>query len=229
MTDQFPGATGGPADAAPGAGMPGGGWLPADAGAGDAGAGGGWLPADAAPADAAPADAARPADAAPADSAPADAAPADRGALDSTEVALYAAEAKAAEYLADLQRLQAEYTNYRRRVERDRTVARDLAVAQVVEALIPALDDIDLARQHGELDGGPFAAIAEKLEATLARFGWERYGVVGEGFDPTFHEALMHGHSTEVIESTVTQVLQPGHRVGDRILRAARVAVTDPE
>ena len=146
------------------------------------------------------------------------------GALD-----VAAAEAKTAEYLADLQRLQAEYVNYRKRVDRDRFVARELATAEVIDALIPTLDEIDLARQHGELEGGPFAAIAEKLEATLQRFGWERYGTVGEGFDPTVHEALMHGHSDEVTESTVTRVLQPGHRVGDRILRAARVAVTDPE
>ena len=89
------------------------------------------------------------------------------GALD-----VAAAEAKTAEYLADLQRLQAEYVNYRKRVDRDRFVARELAIAEVIEALIPTLDEIDLARQHGELDGGPFAAIAEKLEATLQRFGW---------------------------------------------------------
>jgi molecular chaperone GrpE len=146
-----------------------------------------------------------------------------------TDGALDAAEAKAAEYLADLQRLQAEYVNYRKRVDRDRFVARELAIAEVIEALTPTLDEIDLARRHGELEGGPFAAIAEKLEAALQRFGWERYGAVGEGFDPTVHEALMHGHSDDVTESTVTQVLQPGHRVGDRILRAARVAVTDPE
>ena len=168
--------------------------------------------------------------ASPADPGSVDVGPTE-GALDvgPTEGALDAAEAKAAEYLADLQRLQAEYVNYRKRVDRDRFVARELAIAEVIEALIPTLDEIDLARQHGELEGGPFAAIAEKLEATLQRFGWERYGTVGEGFDPTVHEALMHGHSDEVTESTVTQVLQPGHRVGDRILRAARVAVTDPE
>ena len=168
----------------------------------------------------------------PADPGSVDVGPTD-GALDvgPTDGALdvAAAEAKTAEYLADLQRLQAEYVNYRKRVDRDRFVARELAIAEVIEALIPTLDEIDLARQHGELEGGPFAAIAEKLEATLQRFGWERYGTVGEGFDPTVHEALMHGHSDEVTESTVTQVLQPGHRVGERILRAARVAVTDPE
>jgi len=168
--------------------------------------------------------------ASPGASGGADVGPTD-GALDvgPTDGALDAAEAKAAEYLADLQRLQAEYVNYRKRVDRDRFVARELAIAEVIEALTPTLDEIDLARRHGELEGGPFAAIAEKLEAALQRFGWERYGAVGEGFDPTVHEALMHGHSDDVTESTVTQVLQPGHRVGDRILRAARVAVTDPE
>lgn len=143
--------------------------------------------------------------------------------------ALAAAEAIAAERLDDLQRLQAEYVNYRRRVDRDRSVSAELAVAGVLEALLPVLDDIELARQHGELEGGPFASIAEKLEATLGRFGWTRYGAAGEAFDPQVHEALMHTESAEVTEPTVTQVLQPGHRIGDRIVRAARVAVTAPE
>lgn len=138
------------------------------------------------------------------------------------------AQALAAERLTDLQRLQAEYVNYRRRVDRDRDVARDQAVIGVVEALLGALDDIELARQHGELEGGPFAAIAEKLESALARFGWERYGSAGEPFDPNVHEALMHSHAEDVTEPTVVQVLQPGHRVGERIVRAARVAVADP-
>lgn len=142
--------------------------------------------------------------------------------------ALAAAEALAAERLDDLQRLQAEYVNYRRRVDRDRAVAGELAVLGVVEALMPVLDEIELARQHGELADGPFASIAEKLETTLGRFGWERYGAAGEAFDPTVHEALMHAESADVEEPTVTQVLQPGHRVGERIVRAARVAVTAP-
>jgi len=137
--------------------------------------------------------------------------------------------ALADERLADLQRVQAEYVNYRRRVERDRSVARDQAVSQVLEALIPALDDIELARQHGELEGTPFAAIAEKLEASLSRFGWERYGAIGEVFDPQVHEALMHQHSDDVTEPTVSLVMQPGHRVAGRVVRAARVAVADPD
>ena len=139
-----------------------------------------------------------------------------------------AAEALAAERLDDLQRLQAEYVNYRRRVDRDRAVAGELAVLGMIAALLPVLDEVDLARQHGELADGPFASIAEKLETTLGRFGWERYGAAGEPFDPAVHEALMHAESDEVVQPTVTQVLQPGHRVGERIVRAARVAVTAP-
>lgn len=137
----------------------------------------------------------------------------------------------AAERLDDLKRLQAEYVNYRKRVERDRDVARDLAIGGVLESLLPVLDDIHLARQHGDLDNGPFAAIADKLEATLGRFGLERFGAVGEPFDPAVHEALMHtqadlGEGVDV--TTVTQVLQPGYRQGERVVRPARVAVADP-
>lgn len=144
---------------------------------------------------------------------------------------LDAARAVADERLLDLQRLQAEYVNYRRRVDRDRDVARDLAVASVLEALLPVLDDVHLARQHGDLEGGPFAAITEKLEATLRRFGLVRYGEPGETFDPTVHEALMHTQAElaeGTTETTVVQILQPGYRAGERILRAARVAVADP-
>jgi molecular chaperone GrpE len=137
----------------------------------------------------------------------------------------------AAERLADLQRVQAEYVNYRKRVERDRDVARDQALGGVLEALLPVLDDIHLARQHGDLETGPFAAIADKLESVLGRYGLERFGQAGEPFDPAVHEALMHteadlGDGVDV--TTVTQVLQPGYRQGERLLRAARVAVADP-
>jgi len=146
-----------------------------------------------------------------------------------------AAEALAQERLADLQRLQAEFVNYRRRVERDRDVARDAAVAGMLEALLPVLDDLHLARQHGDLEGGPFAAIADKLEATLGRYGLARYGGPGETFDPTVHEALVHTEADlaeGTTDTTVVQVLQPGYRIttsaGDKVLRAARVAVADP-
>jgi molecular chaperone GrpE len=145
--------------------------------------------------------------------------------------ALAAAEALAEQRGADLQRLEAEYYNYRRRVERDRAVARDSAVAGVLEALLPVLDDVHLARQHGDLEVGPFAAIAEKLETVLSRFGLERYGEPGEVFDPTVHEALAHTEAElaeGTTDTTVVQVFQPGYRVGDRVVRAARVGVADP-
>jgi molecular chaperone GrpE len=151
--------------------------------------------------------------------------------LDGILADLDAAQASAAERLSDLQRLQAEFVNYRRRVDRDRDVARDTAVAGFLEALLPVLDDVHLARQHGDLDSGPFAAIAEKLEGVLQRFGLSRYGEQGEEFDPAVHEALMHTEADlpeGTKTTTVVQVLQPGYRTGDRVLRAARVAVADP-
>jgi len=130
--------------------------------------------------------------------------------------------------LEDLQRLNAEFVNYRKRVERDRDVARDQALSSVAEALLPVLDDVQLARQHGDL-AGPFVAIADKLENTLGRFGLARYGEAGEAFDPAVHEALMHSHSDEYAVATCVQVLQPGYRFGERVLRPARVAVADPQ
>jgi molecular chaperone GrpE len=141
----------------------------------------------------------------------------------------------AAERLSDLQRLQAEYVNYKRRVDRDRAVVQERAAQSVIEALLPVLDDIHAAREHGDLDGGPFAAIADKLEGVLGKFGLERYGSAGEEFDPMLHEALMHtawpadGSVTSTGSTTVIQVLQPGYRAGEQVLRPARVAVADPE
>ena len=141
-------------------------------------------------------------------------------------------ELLAAERLRDLQRLQAEYANYRKRVERDRALARELTIASVVESLLPVLDDIHLARQHGDLESGPFASIAEKLEAILARYGVERYGEPGTAFDPEVHDALMHVEE-ELAEgtdtTTVVGVLQPGYRIGERVIRPARVSVADPQ
>lgn len=137
----------------------------------------------------------------------------------------------AEERLADLQRLQAEYVNYKRRVDRDRAVESERAIAGVMEALLPVLDEIHLARQHGELEVGPFAKIAEKLEAILARYGVERYGQPGETFDPTVHEAVMHTHAElapGTTQTTVIQIMQPGYRMGEKVVRAALVAVADP-
>ncbi len=126
----------------------------------------------------------------------------------------------------DLQRLQAEYVNYKRRVERDREVVRDTARATVLTGLLVVLDDVDRARQHGELTGG-FKAVADSLERTLAGLGLESFGEPGEAFDPRIHEALLHEHSDEVDGPTAQRILQPGYRVGDRVLRPARVAVVD--
>ncbi len=140
-----------------------------------------------------------------------------------------AARQEAAAHLSDLQRLQAEYVNYRKRVDRDRDLASTTATVKVVEALIPVLDDIAGAREHGDLADGPFAAIAAKLEDSLGRFGWESFGAKGDVFDPMIHEALTSIVSTEVTEPTVEQVAQPGHRIGDKVVRPARVIVAQPE
>ena len=142
----------------------------------------------------------------------------------------------AAERLGDLQRLQAEYVNYKRRVDRDRALMQERAVRDVLESVLPVLDDIQAARDHGDLVDGPFAAIADKLEATLGKYGLERYGAKGEAFDPMQHEALMHAPwpegdddlPTDAQSTTVVTVLQPGYRAGEQVLRPARVAVADP-
>ncbi|HVT63752.1 MAG TPA: nucleotide exchange factor GrpE [Mycobacteriales bacterium] len=133
-----------------------------------------------------------------------------------------------AELTEDLQRLQAEFANYRRRVERDRQAVGEAALASVMVGLLSVLDDIDRARAHGEVDGG-FALVADGLEATLTKLGLSRFGDAGEPFDPTVHEALTHGHSADVTEPVCSEIYQPGYRVGERVLRPARVAVLEPE
>jgi molecular chaperone GrpE len=133
-----------------------------------------------------------------------------------------------AERTADLQRVQAEYANYRRRVERDREAVRVMAVASVLNALLPVLDDIGRAREHGELEGA-FKSVGEALEGIVEKLGLSRYGEPGDPFDPAVHEALTHTHSAEVTEPTAVQVFQPGYRIGERVIRPARVAVADPE
>ncbi len=128
---------------------------------------------------------------------------------------------------ADLQRLQAEYANYRKRVERDRSVAHELAIGSVLTELLATLDDIDRASQHGELTGG-FKAVADQLASLTNRFGLEKYGSDGEVFDPQIHEALMHDTSADVAVATASKILQPGYKYKERILRPARVSVTEP-
>ncbi|MHA7189151.1 nucleotide exchange factor GrpE [Arthrobacter sp. MDT2-16] len=134
-----------------------------------------------------------------------------------------------AELRNDLLRLQAEYVNYRRRVERDRDVARDQAVIGVINTLMPVLDDIDAARQHGDLAEGPFAAIAGKLENALRTYELTRIDEVGVAFDPNIHEALMQQPSADVQADSVSQILRAGYRKGERVLRAAQVIVAVPE
>ena len=136
-------------------------------------------------------------------------------------------EAQLAERTADLQRLQAEYANYRKRVDRDRAAVREQAVAGTLAGLLPVLDAIDQAREHGELSGG-FKSVADSLQAALGRLGLVVYGEKGDPFDPKIHEALTHAYSPDVAEDTCVEILQPGYKVGDRILRAARVAVAEP-
>lgn len=134
-----------------------------------------------------------------------------------------------AELRNDLLRLQAEYVNYRKRVERDRDVARDMAVIGVLNSLMPVLDDIDAARQHGDLADGPFAAISTKLENALKTYGLSRIDETGVEFDPNIHEALIQQPSPDVQFDSVSQILRAGYKKGDRVLRAAQVIVAVPE
>jgi len=139
-----------------------------------------------------------------------------------------ALQAQLDERTADLQRVQAEYANYRKRADRDRLAAGELGVGRALADLLPVLDDIDRAREHGDLTGG-LKAIADQLELAFAKLGLEAFGEVGDEFDPTVHEAVMHNESPEVTRPTCTTVLRKGYRHGDRLLRAAMVGVTDPE
>jgi len=132
------------------------------------------------------------------------------------------------ERTADLQRLQAEFQNYRRRVERDRIAVKEIAVANLLTELLPVLDDIGRAREHGEFVGG-FKSVGESLETVAAKMGLQQFGKEGEPFDPTIHEALMHSYAPDVTETTCVAILQPGYRFGERTIRPARVAVAEPQ
>ncbi|WP_040870764.1 nucleotide exchange factor GrpE [Nocardia exalbida] len=130
-----------------------------------------------------------------------------------------------AERTADLQRLTAEYANYRRRVERDRKATIDSAKASVVTELLGVLDDLDRARAHGDLDSGPLKSVADKLSTALHKQGLEEFGSEGEPFDPTLHEAVQHEGSGH--DPVIGIVMRKGYRFGDRVLRHALVGVTD--
>ena len=132
-----------------------------------------------------------------------------------------------AERTADLQRLQAEYVNYKRRVDRDREASRELVIGSVLTELLGILDDVGRAREAGELEGA-FKAVAESLERVTEKLGLVKFGEKGDTFDPRIHEALLHNYSDEVDGPTATMVMQPGYRLGERVLRAARVAVSEP-
>lgn len=137
-------------------------------------------------------------------------------------------KALVAERTDDLQRLQAEYANYKKRVDRDRALARQSGIEAVVTDLMPVLDAVSLARSHADLDGG-FKLVAEELERMGAKYGLTRFGEVGEVFDPTLHDALMQVQlPTPVDVATVSQVVQAGYKLAERVIRPARVAVAQP-
>ena len=138
------------------------------------------------------------------------------------------AERQVAALTDDLQRLHAEYVNYKKRVDRDRELVLQNAKFTVLSSLLPVLDDVDRARAHGELEGG-FKAVAEALEGVVASQGLVKFGNPGDEFDPRLHEALMHGHSPDVKTTTCQDIVSAGYMIGERVVRPARVTVVDPE
>jgi molecular chaperone GrpE len=140
---------------------------------------------------------------------------------------LEAVRSELEERVRDLQRVSAEYANYRKRVDRDRGAVLEQATSAVISTLLPILDDLDRAREHDDLVG-PAAAMAEQLTVSLGKFGLAGFGEVGDPFDPTRHEAVSHETSAEVTEPTCTSVMRRGYLLGDRLLRAALVGVADP-
>jgi molecular chaperone GrpE len=138
------------------------------------------------------------------------------------------AQSRVAALTDDLLRLQAEYVNYKRRVDRDRDLVKQNATFSVLSAMLPILDDLDRAREHGELEGG-FKAVADSLERIVAAHGLVKFGRPGDEFDPRFHEALMHSLSPDVTTTTCQTIISAGYQMGDRVVRPAQVAVVDPE
>lgn len=127
----------------------------------------------------------------------------------------------------DLKRVQADYQNYKRRVDRDRELVQENARFSILSALLPVLDDIDRAREHGEVEGG-FKAVADSLDRIVSGQGLVKFGAPGDEFDPRFHEALMHAHSSDVTTTTCQVIVKAGYQIGERVVRAAQVTVVDP-
>jgi molecular chaperone GrpE len=150
------------------------------------------------------------------------------GPAGSSDADLAVAQSAVAALTDDLKRLQAEYVNYKRRVDRDRDLVRQNAVFSVLSALLPVLDDLDRAREHGELEGG-FKAVADSLERIVAAQGLVKFGKRGDEFDPRYHEALMHSHPPDVTTTTCQDIVTAGYQIGERVVRPARVSVVDPE
>jgi len=166
-------------------------------------------------------------EAAPSDGGSSDAGTRDSAATAGQQAATEELRIQLAERTADLQRLQAEYVNYRKRVDRDRVTVKEQAVASTLNELLPVLDAIGQARDHGELSGG-FKSVADSLQAAVTKLGLVSYGQRGDAFDPKIHEALTHTYSPDVAEDTCVEIFQPGYKIGERILRPARVAVAAP-
>jgi molecular chaperone GrpE len=133
-----------------------------------------------------------------------------------------------AEMRTDMLRAQAELVNFRNRVERDRAANRDAVIAEVIRALLPALDDLSRAEKHGDLEGSPLEIVATKIRTSLDRFGLTSVGVIGEAFDPHLHEAVVQIPTVAVETQTVADVIDTGYAIGDRLIRAAKVAVAVP-
>ena len=139
-----------------------------------------------------------------------------------------AASDPAAEILGDLKRVQAEFANYRKRIERDREANREANIAEVVKSLLPVLDDLSLAEAHGDLAEGPMVVIVAKLRTSLEKFGLTVVGEKGDVFDPYQHEALVQLPTAGVTVNTVADVIASGYKLGERLLRPAKVAVAVP-
>ena len=154
---------------------------------------------------------------------------ADASASDTDELTpLGKAKKEAADYLEALQRERAEFINYRNRTAKEKDVFRQHGIIDVLTALLPALDDIDRIREHSEMDDS-FKAVATKIDKAFEKFGVEKFGVKGEDFDPTKHDAILHRPDPTAEKETVDAVVEAGYRIGDRVIRAARVVVVSPQ